>query len=220
MATTQPWAQRTWADDFADQMAADNRVRSSRDDYAETCMRAKGYHWGPLVAVPPSQPQQRFESFARSMAALTEENIRRQADLEAGKYDERVAREFAENRFRLEVEWIREYREQLLSLAQTYQVPEQSAAVQGVLGYLAYGEAVADRGIAGAITRRQAKELLEVGQSILRERVDELWWNLHAYRVAVWKRVDAGEISAAHGDALISEMSMRATIERRGPVGR
>lgn len=47
-ATTSPQAQRTWVDDFADQMAADNRVRSSRDDYAETCMRAKGYRWGPL----------------------------------------------------------------------------------------------------------------------------------------------------------------------------
>lgn len=47
-ATTQPQTQRTWQQDFADQLEADNRVRSSRDDYAETCMRAKGYRWGPL----------------------------------------------------------------------------------------------------------------------------------------------------------------------------
>jgi hypothetical protein len=47
-ATTLPQTQRTWVDDLGDQIAADNRVRSSRDDYAETCMRAKGYRWGPL----------------------------------------------------------------------------------------------------------------------------------------------------------------------------
>jgi len=46
--TQQPQTQRTWQDDFADQMAADNQVRSSRDEYAATCMRAKGYRWGPL----------------------------------------------------------------------------------------------------------------------------------------------------------------------------
>jgi hypothetical protein len=47
-AVTRPTVRRTWQDDFADQMAADNRVQSSRDDYAETCMRATGYRWGPL----------------------------------------------------------------------------------------------------------------------------------------------------------------------------
>lgn len=47
-ATERPQTQRTWQDDLAEQIAADSRVRSSRDGYVETCMRANGYGWGPL----------------------------------------------------------------------------------------------------------------------------------------------------------------------------
>ena len=44
----QPQVQRTWQNDFADQMAADTRVRDSRSRFADTCMRAKGYRWEPV----------------------------------------------------------------------------------------------------------------------------------------------------------------------------
>jgi hypothetical protein len=60
----QPQTQRTWQDDLADQMAADNRVRSSRETYFETCMRAKGYHWGPLQSqVTPGSPEKTRANF-------------------------------------------------------------------------------------------------------------------------------------------------------------